>query len=117
MKSVLVVDDSRISRKMLVNMLEVSGYTVASEAVDGREGFELYQKLNPDIVIMDITMPEMNGLDALRLIKEYDPDANVILLSAAGQKEKIQEAEACGAAAFVTKPYQNKDILDAIENC
>ena len=117
MKSVLVVDDSRVSRKMLVNMLEVTGYTVAGEAIDGREGFEFYKKLHPDVVLMDITMPEMNGLDALRLIKEYDPDAKVIILSAAGQKQKKEEAEACGADAFVTKPYQNKDLLDAIENC
>ncbi len=117
MKSVLVVDDSSVSRRLLVNMLEVKGYTVAGEAIDGKEGFELYKKLKPDVVTMDITMPEMNGLESLKLIKEFDPDAKVIILSAAGQNEKRAEAEALGACEFVTKPYQNKDILSAIERC
>ena len=70
MKSVLIVDDSRVSRKMLRNMLEVTGFTVAGEAINGKEGFDLYKRLSPDVVTMDITMPEMNGIESLKLIKE-----------------------------------------------
>ena len=117
MKSILIVDDSRVSRKILKNMLEHSGYSVAAEAIDGKEGVELYKKLKPDVVTMDITMPEMNGMEALKLIKEFDPDAKVIIITAAGQLEKREEAKACGAAVFVTKPYDNQEILDAIERC
>ena len=117
MKSVLIVDDSRVSRRMLKNMFEVSGFEVAGEAINGKEGYEQYIKLSPDVVAMDITMPEMNGIEALKLIKEYDQDAKVIIISAAGQKDKVEEASQAGAVAFITKPYDNKDIIDAINRC
>ena len=117
MKRVLIVDDSRVSRKILRNMLEVTGFEVAGEAIDGKEGFEFYKRLSPDVVTMDITMPGMNGLDSLKLIKEYDPDAKVIIITAAGQNEKKDDAKTLGAVAFVTKPYDNKEIIDAINNC
>ena len=117
MKRVLIVDDSIVSRKMLAKLLESSGYEVAALAINGKEAVELYKKLSPDAVLMDITMPEMNGIESLGLIKEFDPDAKVIILSAAGQKEKKAEADEYGAAAFITKPYENQDILDAIERC
>ena len=116
MKSVLIVDDSRVSRRMLRNMLESVGFSVAGEAINGKEGFELYKKLSPDVVTMDITMPEMNGIDSLKLMKEYDPDAKVIIITAAGQNEKRAEAEENGADAFVTKPYDNKEIIDTINS-
>ncbi len=117
MKSILVVDDSRVSRKILINMLEHSGYTVAGEAIDGKDGVEQYKKLRPDVVTMDITMPQMNGMESLKLIKEFDPEAKVIIITAAGQLEKRELAKEYGAAGFVTKPYDNKEILDAIANC
>ena len=117
MKSVLIVDDSRVSRRMLKNMFEVSGFEVAGEAINGKEGYEQYIKLSPDVVAMDITMPEMDGIEALKLIKEYDRDAKVIIISAAGQKDKVEEASRAGAVAFITKPYDNKDIIDAINRC
>ena len=117
MKSVLIVDDSRVSRKLLINLLEHSGYEIAGEAINGKEGIELYKKLSPDVVTMDITMPEMNGMECLRLIREYDPEAKIILITAAGQLEKQQEAEAAGAVGFITKPYNNQEILDAISKC
>ena len=91
MKSVLIVDDSIVSRKMLAKLIESSGYTVASHAINGKEALELYKKLSPDVVTMDITMPEMNGIDALKMIREYDSDAKVVIISAAGQAEKKQE--------------------------
>jgi two-component system chemotaxis response regulator CheY len=117
MKKILIVDDSRVSRKMLSNMLEKSGFEVVAEAINGKEGYELYAKLSPDVVLMDITMPEMNGLDSMRLIKEHNPDAKVIIISAAGQMEKKEEAMAAGATAFITKPYSNQEIIDTINYC
>ncbi len=117
MKKILIVDDSRVSRKMLGNMLEKSGFEVAAEAINGREGYELYDKLSPDVVLMDITMPEMNGLEAMKLILEHDPEAKVIIISAAGQIKKKEEAMAAGAVAFIAKPYSNQEIIDAINNC
>ena len=117
MKSVLIVDDSIVSRKMLINLVEHAGYSVAAEAINGREAVELYKKLRPDVVTMDITMPEMNGIDSMKLIREFDPDAKVILITAAGQMEKRQEAFDNGASGFITKPYENQDILDAIAKC
>ncbi len=117
MKSVLIVDDSRVSRKMLRNMLETEGFEIVGEAINGKEGFEQYTKLSPDVVAMDITMPEMNGVEALKMIRGYDPEAKVVIISAAGQKEKIDEADDAGAAAYITKPYNNKDIIDAINRC
>ena len=117
MKSVLIVDDSRVSRRILRNMLEVVGFEVAGEAINGKEGLEQYKKLSPDVVTMDITMPEMNGIDALKLIREYDPEAKIIIITAAGQDEKRDEAIRSGATAFVTKPYDNQKIIDAINNC
>ncbi len=117
MKRILIVDDSRVSRKMLSNMLEKSGFEVVAEAINGREGYELYEKLTPDVVLMDITMPEMNGLDSMKLIMEHDPDAKVIIISAAGQTEKKEEAMSAGATAFITKPYSNQEIIDTINYC
>ena len=117
MKNILIVDDSTVSRRILKNMFEVVGHTVVGEALNGKEGYDLYVKLSPDVVTMDITMPEMNGLDALKHIKEHDPDAKVIILSAAGQQEKKEEAQKLGATEFITKPYEKRTILEAIERC
>ncbi len=117
MKKVLVVDDSRVSRKMLIKMLEVSGFEVAGEAVNGKDGYEQYVKLSPDVVLMDITMPEMNGIDALKQIIAHDGNTKVIIISAAGQDKKKEEAIRAGATKFITKPYKNEDIIKAIKNC
>ena len=117
MTSVLIVDDSRTSRRILRDILERAGYSVVGETINGKEGVEQYVKLRPDIVTMDITMPEMNGMDALKMIREYDPQAKVVLITAAGQIEKKEQAMKYGATAFITKPYDNQDILDAIAKC
>ena len=116
MKSVLIVDDSRVSRKILRNILEHNGYAVAGEAIDGNEAVDLYKKLNPDFVTMDITMPSLNGIEALKQIKDYDPDAKIIIVTAAGQQEKRDLAKENGAAHFVTKPYDYQEIIDALEH-
>ena len=117
MKSVLIVDDSRTSRRFLSDILQRGGYNIVGEAVNGQEGFDQYVKLKPDIVTMDITMPIMDGIDSLKLIKKADPDAKVVMITAAGQKEKMMEALKIGAVEFVSKPFVEEAVLDALKHC
>lgn len=117
MSTILIVDDSRTSRKMLKRILEEAGHTIVGEAVDGEEGYLKYKELKPDMVTLDITMPKMDGLEALRLIKNYDENAVAIIITAAGQKEKMITAIRNGAADFIAKPYEADDILKVIEKC
>ena len=115
MANILIVDDSRTSRKILRRILEEAEHTVVGEAVNGEEGYLKYQELKPDVVTLDITMPRMDGLEALRLIKKYD--ANAIMITAAGQKEKMILAIKSGAADFISKPYEPNDVLWVIDKC
>ncbi len=117
MKTVLIVDDSRTSRRFLKDILERAGYKVVGEAVNGQEGFDNYVKLNPDIVTMDITMPEMDGIESLKLIKKYNENAKVVMVTAAGQKEKMMEAIKIGATEFVSKPFMEEAVVDALKRC
>ena len=117
MKSVLIVDDSRTSRRILKDILEKAGYEVRGEAINGKEAVETYAKLLPDIVTMDITMPEMDGIEALRRIKELFPDAKIVMVTAAGQKDKMMEAVKLGAAEFVSKPFVQDTVLEALSKC
>ncbi len=117
MKSVLIVDDSRTSRRILRDILERAGFNVVGEAVDGREGFDEYVKLQPDIVTMDITMPVVDGIESLKLIKKNNPNAKVVMITAAGQKEKMMEAVKFGAAEFVAKPFVEETVIDALSRC
>ena len=117
MKSVLIVDDSRTSRRILRDIIERAGYKVVGEAINGQEGFDQYVKLSPDIVTMDITMPEMDGIESLKLIKKNNPDAKVVMVTAAGQKSKMMEALKDGATEFVSKPFIEEAVLDALKRC
>ena len=117
MANILIVDDSRTSRKILRRILEDANHTVVAEAVNGEDGYLKYQELKPDLVTLDITMPKMDGLEALRLIKKYDADAVAIMITAAGQKEKMILAIKSGAADFISKPYEGSDVLTVIEKC
>ncbi|MBO4912369.1 MAG: response regulator [Butyrivibrio sp.] len=117
MKNVLIVDDSRTSRKVLRDILERAGYSIVGEAVNGQEGFDEYMKLKPDIVTMDITMPVLDGIDSLKLIREADPNAKVVMITAAGQKHKMMEAVKLGAAEFVAKPFVEETVIDALARC
>ena len=112
--TVLIVDDSRTSRRILRNLIESNGYTVVGEAENGEIGFLRYKELKPDIVTMDITMPQMDGIESLSLIKHENPDAKVIMVTAAGQKEKMVEALKRGADDFITKPFEENEILTAL---
>lgn len=114
MAKILIVDDSRTSRKFLRTMLEADQHEIIGEASNGLEGIEKYKELHPDITTMDITMPELDGIDALRQIMEYDPDAKVVMVTAAGQKNKIVEAVKYGAKDFLAKPFEADQIRSII---
>jgi len=114
MARVLIVDDSRTSRRVLKDILEKNGHSVVGECVNGKEGYELYQTLKPDLVTMDITMPQMDGLDSLKFIMRYDNKAKVIMVTAAGQKEKMTEAIKVGAVEFISKPLDEQKIMEVV---
>lgn len=113
--TVVIVDDSGMSRKMLRSILEDEGYTVIAEAADGLEGVLAYKQYSPDVITLDITMPNLDGVEALRQIKDYDPDANAIMITAAGQQNKVIEALKIGAKKFITKPFDPKEIIKSVQ--
>lgn len=114
MATVLMVDDSVVSRKVLRNILEKGGYEVIGEAVNGEEGYLKYKELKPDIVTMDITMPVMDGIESLSLIKRDNEDTKVIMITASGQREKMVEALKRGAEEFILKPFEEEEILKTL---
>lgn len=111
---VLIVDDSKTSRKILGDVLTRMGLEVIGEAVNGEDGFLKYKELRPDIVTMDITMPVMNGLESLLLIKHEDENAKVVMITAAGQKNNLMQAVKAGAEEFLTKPLEEEEIRRVI---
>lgn len=111
---VLIVDDSKTSRKILTDVLTRMGLEVVGEAANGEEGFLKYKELRPDIVTMDITMPVMNGLESLLLIKHEDENAKVVMITAAGQKNNLMQAVKAGAEEFLTKPLEEEEIRRVI---
>lgn len=115
-KSVLVVDDAVFMRMMIRDILSREGYVI-HEAVNGRDAVEKYAEVRPDIVTMDITMPEMGGLEALRLIKDHDPAARVLMVSAMGQQHMVTQALESGAVDFIAKPFQPTKVLETVKRC
>lgn len=113
-KTVLVVDDSMFMRNILKNILRNNNYVVIDEAENGKSAIDKYFQLKPDIVTMDITMPEMNGLEALKYIKNKDKDANIVVCSAMGQQTLIMEAIQSGAKDFIIKPFQANRVLQTL---
>ena len=114
MAKILIVDDSRTSRKMLRNILESNGHEIIDEAVNGQEGVQKFQALKPDVVTLDITMPVVDGVEALKMIKALDPESKVVMVTAAGQKNKMIECIKAGANEFLTKPFEQQEIVDVI---
>jgi two-component system chemotaxis response regulator CheY len=114
-KRVLIVDDAAFMRMMIRNILTKSGYDVVGEAENGAAAVALYKELRPDVVTMDITMPEMDGIEGVRQIRKIDPNANIIMVSAMGQQAMVMEAIQAGAKDFIVKPFQQERILQAIE--
>jgi len=115
MATVLIVDDSRTSRKILRGLLERAGFVITGEAVNGEDGYLKYKELQPDIVTMDITMPIMDGIESLSLIKHANADAKVVMITAAGQKEKMVDALKRGADEFITKPFDEAEVIATIK--
>nr|MBQ8252631.1 response regulator [Lachnospiraceae bacterium] len=114
MAKILIVDDSRTSRKMLRTILESNGHEVLDEAVNGQDGVQKFQALKPDVVTLDITMPIVDGVEALKMIKALDANSKVIMVTAAGQKNKMIDCIKAGANEFLTKPFDQQEIIDVI---
>ena len=114
-KTVLLVDDAAFMRKVLSTMLTAEGYTVVGEAPNGLIGMEMYKELKPNLAILDITMEVMDGIEATRGIREYDPNANIIVCSAMlGQSLMIAEALKAGARDCIKKPFQKEQVLEKV---
>lgn len=114
-KSILIVDDAAFMRMMIKDILTKNGYNVVGEAEDGVEAIEKYKEFNPDLVTMDITMPEMDGITALKEIKEIDPESTIIMCSAMGQQAMVIDAIQAGAKDFIVKPFQADRVIEAIQ--
>ncbi len=114
-KNILICDDAAFMRMMIKDILTKNGYNVAGEAENGVKAVEKYNELKPDLVLMDITMPEMDGIQALKKIKEADSSALVIMCSAMGQQAMVIESIQAGAKDFIVKPFQADRVLEAVK--
>ena len=110
MLNVLIIDDSTIFRKILLELIALKGHNIVGEACNGLEGVDMYNKVRPDVTFIDITMPIMNGLQALKKIKEADPDAIVVMISSTAGQENIAEALINGAYDFLRKPIDPDEL-------
>ncbi len=116
MKSVLIVDDAIFVRHTLREMLEKNDFEVIGEAEDGMNALMRYKELKPDIVTMDINMPEIGGIEAVQLIKKADPDAHIVMVTSTGQERLIRDAIVAGAQGFLVKPFNEDDVIRALNN-
>ena len=114
-RKVLICDDAVFMRTMVADILRGAGYEVVGEAETGVQAVEQYKVLQPDLVTMDIVMPDMGGIDAVREIRRHDPGARILMCSAMGQQALVVEAIQAGASDFVVKPFQPSRVLDAVE--
>ncbi len=115
MKKVLIVDDTKFMRNILKGILKKKDLEIVGEAVNGRDAVEKFKELRPDLVTMDIIMPEMNGIEAVKAILEIDPSAKILMCSAMGQQAMVIEAIQAGAKDFVIKPFQPSRVLEAVD--
>ena len=114
-KNIMICDDAAFMRMMLKDILVKEGYEVVGEAVNGADGVEKYNSLKPDLVTMDITMPEMDGIAALKAIRASDPAAKVVMCSAMGQQAMVVESIQAGARDFIVKPFQAERVIEAVK--
>lgn len=112
---ILIVDDAAFMRMMIRDILTKNGYEVVGEANDGAQAIEKFKELHPDLITMDITMPEMDGIAALKEVKKLDPNAKVIMCSAMGQQAMVIDAIQAGAKDFIVKPFQPDRVIEAIK--
>ena len=113
-KKILMVDDAAFMRKMISDTLSKAGYEELYEAVDGADAVAKYSEIQPDLVIMDITMPNMDGLEALKAIRSSDPAANIVMCSAMGQESMVMDAVRSGAKDFIVKPFKPDRVLKTV---
>jgi len=114
-KRILIVDDTAFVRMMLRDIFAKNGYEVIGEAENGLDGVEKYKELKPDLVTMDIMMPEMDGIEALKSIKAFDANASVVMCSEVGQQAIVIQAIQNGAKDFIVKPFQPERVVQAVE--
>jgi two-component system chemotaxis response regulator CheY len=114
-KRLLIVDDSAVMRGILRQTLTDAGYTIAGEAANGIEAVKMYDDLRPDLAIMDIMMPEMDGVKAVTAIRAMDPEARILMCSSIGQESMVDESFAAGATMYIVKPFENQQLLDAVK--
>ncbi|NLU51832.1 MAG: response regulator [Clostridiaceae bacterium] len=114
MANILIVDDAAFMRMMIKDILSKNGFTVVGEAENGLKAVEKYKELNPDLVIMDITMPEMDGIQAVKQIKSINSGAKIIMCSAMGQQAMVIESIQAGARDFIVKPFQAERVIEAV---
>lgn len=114
-KNILIVDDAAFMRMMIKDILTKNGYNVVGEAENGLKAIDKYNEVKPDLVLMDITMPELDGIGALKKIKENDSDAKVIMCSAMGQQAMVIESIQAGAKDFIVKPFQADRVIEAVK--
>ncbi|MCY6483649.1 response regulator [Clostridium aestuarii] len=114
MSRVLIVDDAAFMRMMIKDILEKNGFEVVGEASNGFKAVEIYKNEKPDVVTMDITMPDMDGIEAVKAIREFDSNAKIIMCSAMGQQTMVMDAIRAGAKDFIVKPFQAERVLEAI---
>ena len=115
MAKVLIVDDAAFMRMMIKDILEKNNFDIVGEASNGLIAVEMYKKEKPDVVTMDITMPEMDGIEAVKAIREFDPSAKIIMCSAMGQQSMVMDAIKAGAKDFIVKPFQAERVLEAVK--
>lgn len=116
MKRLLIVDDALIMRMKIREIAIKAGWTVVAEAANGVEGVRLFEEHHPDMVTLDMVMPELDGLSALKAIRSRDPAANVVMVSAVNQKDKLRDCIAAGAVDFVVKPFDPLELQSFFEN-
>ncbi len=114
-KNILICDDAAFMRMMIKDILTKNGYTIVGEVENGQKAVEKYNETKPDLVMMDITMPEMDGIQALKKIKATDPNAAIIMCSAMGQQAMVIESIQSGAKDFIVKPFQPDRVLEAVK--
>lgn len=113
-KRIMIVDDAAFMRMILKDILTKNGYEVCGEAANGKEAVQKFNELKPDLITMDITMPEMDGISALKAIKAIDKSAKVIMCSAMGQQAMVIESIQSGATNFIVKPFQAESVINVI---
>jgi two-component system chemotaxis response regulator CheY len=116
MGRLLLIDDSQYARELLKMILEEGGHEIVGEAANGIEGVEMYMALKPDLVILDMIMPRLNGLNTLQAIRAYDKDARILIISADNQEEHVRKSVKEGADGYISKPYKKKVVIEEVSN-